>query len=213
MKIAFFDFDGTLTRHDTLFTFARFSRGRAALARALIKSAPAIVLWKMGLRSNSYAKQRLFSALYKGMPYSKFQEYGRDFAALIAKDLRTEIYEKLLSHKAAGHRTVIVTASIGDWIRPWAQSVGIDHVIATEAEVTTTEAKASTTGTEIAATGKLTGRFATPNCHGPEKARRILQAYPDLARHETWAYGDSAGDTAMLRLATHPSMPRGGIIS
>ena len=65
MKIAFFDFDGTLTRHDTFIGFAKFSVGRWAFYKAFLKSIPILCLWKLGLKSNSDAKQTLFSHLYK----------------------------------------------------------------------------------------------------------------------------------------------------
>lgn len=89
------------------------------------------------------------------------------------------------------HKVVIVSASIGAWIRPWAQSRGIDCVLSTEADSDKS--------------GRLTGHFSTLNCHGHEKARRITEAFPDAAAAETYAYGDSSGDDAMLAFVKHPT--------
>lgn len=191
MNIAFFDFDGTLTRHDTFIEFAKFSVGKRSFVKALLKSIPALCFWKMGIKSNSYAKQILFSHLYKGMAYSYFKELGNSFIRRIDKDKREDIFEIFTRHKQNGDTIIIVSASIGDWIRPWALTNGIDHVIATEVEVD-----------EV---GKLTGRFLTENCHGKEKALRIQQLYPQIADLETWGYGDSSGDNEMMALVTHPN--------
>jgi phosphoserine phosphatase len=49
--------------------------------------------------------------------------------------------------------------------------------------------------------GMITGRFLTRSCSGKEKARRVRERY-DLSRYEyVYAYGDNAGDRAMLDLA------------
>lgn len=190
MKIAFFDFDGTLTRHDSFIQFALFAKGRYGLIKAMIKSLPELLKWKLGIISNSEAKEALFGSLFRGMKMDVFQEYGKKFASYIEGDLRVGMIQKLKYHQHQGDKVIIVSASIGDWIRPWATDNGIDEVLATEAEVDDDNI--------------LTGKFRTRNCHGQEKANRIKQLFPDIDHHETWAYGDSSGDDAMLSIVTHP---------
>lgn len=85
MKTALFDFDGTITRHDTFISFGRFSAGYPAFNCAVLKSIPYIVAWKLRLASNSYAKQRLFSFLDRGMEYEKFRELG-EISRLVIDD-------------------------------------------------------------------------------------------------------------------------------
>lgn len=189
-----FDFDGTLTRRDTFMLFARHARGGKALRRALVRSLPAIIRWKLGLSSNSEAKQRLFSCLYAGMPYSDFVAAGESFADVIDRNLRRRGMDALVEAQARGDRTIIDSASIDDWIRPWAMRHGVDEVIATRPEVD--------------AAGRLTGRFATPNCHGAEKVRRLALRYPDRDAWHINAYGDSSGDLDLLDYADVPHMLR-----
>lgn len=190
-QIAFFDFDGTLTRHDTFIEFAKFSVGRGAFLKALLKSGPSLVMWKLGMRSNSEAKQRLFSNLYKGMDYNRFKALCNEFAEYIEGDTRQETFDIMLNHKNEGRSVIIVSASIADWILPWAEAKGVDKVIATEIEADSN--------------GIITGRFLTPNCHGLEKENRIRAMFPQVSRYETWAYGDSSGDNAMLAMVNHPN--------
>lgn len=191
MKVAFFDFDGTLTRHDTFIEFAKFSVGNFTFIMAFLKSVPSLILWKLGIRSNSTAKQTLFAHLYKGMDYTKFKEQGRSFSQKIDCDVRPDMIDILNFHKQEGHKTVVVSASIEEWIRPWAETWGIEEVVATKVEVDDS--------------GKLTGRFLTLNCHGEEKVARIKQLIPQIYNCESWAYGDSSGDDAMLALVNHPT--------
>lgn len=47
----------------------------------------------------------------------------------------------------------------------------------------------------------LTGNFATDNCYGMEKVRRLKQKYPDRQKFKLVAYGDSSGDREMLDFA------------
>lgn len=188
--IALFDFDGTITAGDTFISFARYAVGDKAFRKAFLRAVPWLVAWKLKLISNSAAKQRLFGLLYRGMPVEVFCSECAGFAALIDSDLKADTMQALEHHKQSGHRVVIVSASVEDWIRPWAEAHGVHHVIGTQIEVD--------------ASGCLTGRFASPNCHGREKMTRIHRAIPDIAGYEVWAYGDSAGDEPMLALADHP---------
>lgn len=188
-RIAFFDFDGTLTRHDSLFGFARHAVGIRKLFAALMKSMPVIMMWKLGKRSNSEAKEALFGYLYKGLDSEFLRKKAESFADVLDRDLRPETMEKLQEHLRNGDEVVIVSASMGLWIGPWARRHTIGKLLTTEPEVD--------------ASGKLTGKFLTPNCHGQEKERRILAAYPDIKEYTSYAYGDSSGDDAMLALADH----------
>lgn len=189
VKLALFDFDGTITRHDTFISFGVFARGKFRFLKALVKSMPRIIAWKLKIVSNSSAKQTLFSNLFRGMRITDFQEICRNFASEIEADLRPETLELIKEHMTASHKVAIVSASIGDWIRPWANKLGIETVLATEIEVDSN--------------GALTGRFATPNCHGEEKAVRIQRCFSLSSSDEVWAYGDSDGDLAMFRLSQH----------
>lgn len=189
-RYAFFDFDGTLIKGDSFGLFARHAVGRGAFLKALMKSAPKIIAWKLGQASNSQAKETLFGNLYRGMRYDEFKRLGESFAEKIRRRLRPEIMESLRRHLAAGDTVAIVTASMAEWIAPWAA----------EASVTTL----LTTAPEVDGSGQLTGRFSGTNCHGTEKAKRIRERFGAMEGCEIHAYGDSSGDDAMLALATKP---------
>jgi len=190
--IAFFDFDGTITSHDTFISFGRMALGNTRFVASLIKASPWLIFWKLGFINNSRAKERLFGFMFKGMKSSTFHILGQSFTDNIDNDLRSETMRLIARHKALKHHICIVSASIEDWIRPWADKNGIDDVIATKVEVDEN--------------GYLTGRFLTPNCHGKTKVDRIISVFGELKDSETYAYGDSEGDNAMLAFAKHSQM-------
>lgn len=187
--IAFFDFDGTLTSSDSFGLFAIHSVGRYKYYLSLFKAIPAILGWKLHMISNSKAKERVFTYLYKGKSRQWFENQGASFIPVIDRNLRKEGIRILEKHKNDSDEICIVTASMLPWVKPWAERHGITRVIATE--------------TEYDSTGNLTGRFSTPNCHGNEKVRRVKEAYPDLKLYRSFAYGDSKSDIPLINSVDH----------
>lgn len=186
-KLVAFDFDGTITRGDSFIRFVRYSRGDLFFCRALACNLPWLVAYKLGVYANGRAKERLFAYCYRGVSLRRFNAWCRGFAEQVEQMVRPEVVEMIGAYRAEGAVVLIVSASIANWITPWADGAGIHSVLATEPEVD--------------ASGILTGRFLTPNCYGPEKTRRILAAYPDRPSYTLIAYGDSHGDDDMLGVA------------
>ena len=190
--LSIFDFDGTLTDKDTFLLFARFVRKRKGMWHAGIKALPAIMAWRLGLKGSAHAKERLFGALYGGMPVSAFKAYGEAFADVVDRNLRKRGMDELNRARERGDKIAICSASVPQWIDPWARRHGIDTVMGTDIEVD--------------ADGRLTGRFAVPNCKGAEKVRRVTQMFPDRSDLHISAYGDSSGDRELLDFADEPHM-------
>jgi phosphatidylglycerophosphatase C len=189
MTIAAFDFDGTITTKDTLFDFLQFSFGTNRLLKALLNLFPILFLHKIGIKSNHEAKQKLFSHFFKDMPVETYYDLCNKYADRIENILSVDAINKLNEHKRKGDTVIIVSASIQDWIIPWAKRNGLDIVLATEVEVVA---------------NKVTGTFKTKNCYGKEKVERLLAIFPDKKLYSLYAYGDSAGDKHLLEFADFP---------
>lgn len=190
-KIAFFDFDGTLIKTDSFFRFAFFVKGKKKVIGVLIKIFPKIILSKLKILNRGKVKEQIFGMLYSGMNYETFLSYCNQFPAVLKKYENPTIINKLKKLQNQGVEINIVSASIYEWIKPWAYSHGIQSVISTEIEVEGEKHRF------------LSGRFSTLNCNREEKVKRILQHYPHLSEYEIWAYGDSRGDEEMLKIAQH----------
>lgn len=188
-RIAVFDFDGTITRKDTLIEFIRYVKGSAALYWGLLLHLPWIVLMKLHLYDNGKTKEQVFTWFFRGISLETFDELGKAFyQTQSAKLIYTEARKKIKEHLKQGDIIVILSASIENWVQPFASALQAEGLLGTQVEV---------------AEGKLTGRFATPNCYGAEKVNRLkawleanVKEYPYII-----AYGDSRGDKELLEFA------------
>ncbi len=185
--VAAFDFDGTITRHDTLLPFLVHLMGRSRTVRGLAILSTQVPRAMAGGASRNVLKQNLLYHLLVGQDAEATRRAAESFADhLLAGRLRTDSLERIRSHQAAGHELVMVSASPELYVAPIAERLGFSCALATRLEV----------GPD----GRLTGRLAGENCRGPEKVRRLQEWLGD----ETpviLAYGDSRGDREMLAFA------------
>lgn len=181
-----FDFDGTLTRRDSLIEFIRFAKGNKGFALCMLRFLPLLIMMKAGLYPNWKAKQKVFSYCFKGMTAERFNTLCSDFAKAQPRLLRPKGLEKLREVTARGDKAVIVSASINNWVEPFFADMPDVFVVGTMIEQRE---------------GVLTGRFLTKNCYGEEKVVRLLQLYPERSEYRLTAYGDSRGDFELLDFA------------
>ena len=194
-SIAAFDFDGTLTRRDTVFPFLVRYHGLTKVARALARSAP--TAGRARLRRTpgdphhrDLTKAAVLRELFTGEDPSRLAEHGADYARTISRRLRPTMVDRLEWHRDRGHELVIVSASLAAYLVPFAAEHGISHVIGVELA----------TGPD----GFLSGELGRPNVRGPEKATRLRAWFDGNEPDELWAYGNSSGDRELLAMATHP---------
>lgn len=187
--VAAFDFDGTITTKDSLLFFLLFRISLVKLLRNALPSLYYVVMYKLKLMPNFAAKQALFSLFFKGMTIADFDRRCHQFLKTLHGMVRPEAKAKIHWHQSLGHEVVIISASIENWIIPFARQLGIKTVLATTIEVNE---------------GMLTGKFLSKNCFGPEKSSRLLQCFPDRENYILYAYGDSNGDRELLEISDYP---------
>lgn len=186
MIVVLFDFDGTITTKDSLPEFIQYATGKSAYYIGLLKLSPMLIAYILKFIPNHIAKERLVTYFLKGWEADHFEKVSNQYSLEeIDKIARPKAIERILWHQEQGHKVVIVSASMECWIKGWCDKNHLD-LIATRLEIKN---------------GKLTGKFATRNCYGLEKARRVKEAY-DLSQYDhVYAYGDSRGDKELLALA------------
>jgi phosphatidylglycerophosphatase C len=214
-RIAFFDFDGTVTTRDTLLEFIKYSKGKFRFYLGFLVNSPWLVAYKCRIIPNQLAKEKVLGWFFRNCPLGTFQAHCDRFAAVALPALiRPKALQEIARLQETGAAVVIVSASPENWISGWALPLKID-LIATRLEIAAAPAIAApaiaapdATKRDAPATGsaapgpRLTGKIEGKNCYGAEKVRRIQAAYPLAEYSEIYAYGDSPGDRPMLKLGT-----------
>ncbi len=192
--IAAFDFDGTLTRSDSVVPFLRRFLWRWPALVGIVRCAPAGVV-ALARRDRNSLRLAATSALLRGVPAIAVEQQAASFASeIISSRLRPDTTARMRWHLAQGHRVVVVSASYDSYLLPVAQHVGAEAVLSTQLEIDDS--------------GHCTGGLIGENCRGPEKVARLNEWLNsrdlDRAGVTVWAYGDSNGDRELLADADHP---------
>ena len=188
-SIAFFDFDGTITNNDSFIQFLLFTHGKFGLIARLLLLSPVFLLYKLKLLSDHNSKVLIFSSFYKNKTFKAVNEKARQFSLkTLPTYVKKEALDRIQWHIAQQHKVVVVSAGFSFILKPWCDANGLD-LIATEIEVVE---------------GRISGRFATENCWGKRKVKRINEEYQLSDYFCIFAYGDSEGDKEMLSIANKP---------
>lgn len=189
--VAAFDFDGTITKRDTLLSFLTFAAGKWETTKKLLVASPQLLGFLCGIVSRQAAKETVLEAFFHGMPLEQLKELGEAFAQSPA--LSRLIYPTALKrfewHRSQNHRCILISASIDVYLDPWRRRLGFHDLLCSRLE------------TDVY--GIVTGRLKGANCWGPEKARRLEELLGPRENYLLYAYGDSRGDQEMLSLADY----------
>ena len=188
--LALFDFDGTLTTRDSLLFFLFFVSGSptAFLFRA-VTCFPDLLSFHLGRSSNEISKQRILAVFLRNSTPADLKRARERILKILPKLLREKALARLRWHQSQGHECVLVSASPDIYLQDVATHLKCG-LICTEVDV--------------GADNNPRGTFKTPNCHGPEKLKRVREHFGDLSSRIIYAYGDSSGDKEMLAVADYP---------
>lgn len=192
---AFFDFDDTLAKGDSIFPFLLYAIKRGyAPKRQLFKAAAGFLRWKVQPSSGRAVKEWTMSFI-KGRTVEEMDELSRDFFREVQqKAFFEDAAPELFSLREKGVRIVVVSASSDLYMKILPEFLPVDAVISTVCE---------TSG------GCYTGKIGK-NCKGEEKVRRI-QAWLEsrglsIDKERSAGYGDSPSDAPMLLLTAAPTL-------
>lgn len=193
--LAVFDLDGTVIATNIVqqyFAVVRATRPRRvwpAEIGGLLTSLPGYLRAEQRDRSELI---RLVNRRYEGYREQDLRELmNGELGRKIRASIRPEALEVIERHRAAGHRTVLVTGALDLLVEPLADL--FDDVVATHMDA--------------GADGVMTGYLATPPLVDEARAN-WLRKYAD--RHgadlkASYGYGDSHADAAWLSLVGSPT--------
>lgn len=139
MKLAIFDFDGTLLMSDTLPALGkewiRQKRSRVKYSTTYLLIFPLLVLYKMGLLSRERFKSRVvfkFNRLFRNMSQ---EDIGDFFAAAyegLAGLFNKQVLGELKDLQAQGYYCILLSGAYSTLLQTVAENLGIDTVAGTE---------------------------------------------------------------------------------
>jgi HAD superfamily hydrolase (TIGR01490 family) len=182
--IALFDLDGTLIAWDCQLLFRHHVVRREPWRRVFLPVFLGLLPLYPLLKTDGM--KRVFLSYLWQLPEAKLAEYSREFAAKVMPAIYPEIRAELERHRAAGHLTVLTSASPEFYVAEIGRKLGFDLVHGTRAEM-----------------GPLFPDLV--NNKGPEKVARLRELLPasyfDGARlRNCRGYTDSTADLPMLAL-------------
>lgn len=184
----FFDFDGTLTRSDTLLPFLHYLSGRKFYYQFL-KISPVLIAYLLKVMTNDKAKEKVLTTYLQGWNKNNLQHKADTFALeIIPQLLRPEGIDRLHFHQKQGDYCVLVSASPEIYLIPWAKKYGFNDIIGTQLEVRK---------------GIYTGKIKGHNCYGKNKISRIELRYGIGCWADSYAYSDSYADMPLLKKSSH----------
>lgn len=195
-KIAFFDFDDTICKGDSILPYLLYCirRGYAPWTQ-LFRAAWGYLGWRLNPKKARQAKTLTLSFI-KGRQVAEMDALGLDFLRqYVAKRCFPEARAELERLRAQGCRIVVVTASPSVYMHMLPKVLPVDDVIATPCY------QHQYLHTYEGVIGE--------NVKGEEKVRLIHIHFGDVEAPfpplpDGRAYGDSLSDAPMLELVGHP---------
>ncbi|MCL5228154.1 MULTISPECIES: HAD-IB family hydrolase [Pseudomonas] len=199
--LSVFDFDGTLTRHDSFVPFLKYAFGKLEFAKRLRLLAGPGVRYLTRRLSRDELKARLIAAFLTDAKEEWVRHKAAEFCGLHwTRLMRPAGLASVAAERQAGSEVTLCSASPALVLKPFADRLNI-KLIATELEVVD---------------GRLTGRISGDNCRCEAKVRRLEAVYGDLTQYRLRAWGDTRGDHELLAAAQdahwrhfHPAWRRG----
>ena len=194
---AFFDVDGTLAKTTIVHYYAYFRRRRLSPWVGALWQAWYLLKCLYFLILDKVSRDRLnivFYRGYAGMDARLTKASAADcFRDVIEPRCFRAALKCVAGHLERGEAVVLVTGSVDFIMAPLADTLGVDDVLSPGL---------------VERDGRFTGKLDSAPLANAEKARRI-RAYAEshgIDLSESYAYGDSIADLAMLEAVGKPQV-------
>ncbi len=196
MRVAVFDLDGTITRHDTFVPYLRGWLRRHPRPGAPARCIAACIRYLLGGRDRGKLKSDLVRVGMSGATQEEVRRWTADFVAgLDSAEICPGAIAAIARHREAGDRLVLLSASVDLYVPDIGRRLGFDETICTG----------------IAwRDGRLEGSLVTPNRRGEEKRRCIESLRSRHPGVRFAAYGNSSADLPHLGAVDEPVVVNAG---
>ena len=198
MRVAIFDFDGTLYPQETFALMMNYlkkhpvhSSKYQSFYRALMKP---YLAYKMKLYPENKMKAKsmqLYLDALKGLHQREIEKYFEDMSQGMRNELNWTVVERLKQHLIEGDHVLLVSGAFTPMLNEVTRDFAIHEVIGTEIPIRN---------------GKLDTDKAIYHIQGERKNEMIEKALQgfDIDWENSSAYGDSISDITVLELVGNP---------
>jgi len=198
LKLAIFDFDGTLFKNETLPGLGReWLRQKRSFTRYLLvylSIIPHVLLYRSGLLPREIFKLRVverFNHLFYKMGKEEIEDFFRRAYPSLSKQFNKEVIVEIQAAKEQGLHTVLLSGAYASLLRIVADDLGIDTVIGAEL---------------FYQEGIFDLNTPMPNIDGEEKLILLKKAFvgKDIDWESSRSYGNSYTDIPVMQAAGSP---------
>ncbi len=139
MKLAIFDFDGTLFMRDTLpflgEEWVRQGRPRSRYIKTYLSIMPILILYKVGIVSRArmkYGAMKKFQKMFDKMSEVQVMEFFRQSYPALTKYYNPEVLDEIKRAKSDGFHLVLLSGAYAFLLNLVAEDLVIDTVIGAE---------------------------------------------------------------------------------
>lgn len=202
MKLAIFDFDGTLFPKETipflLFQWRKLNYSKLKLAEVYFRTLGVYIIYRTGLYSNiSKEKFRItavkeFNRLFRDMNKEEINQFFLDASKSINELLKISIIEEIERAKNNGFHTVILSGSFNILLKHISENLDIDTIIGTEMHFNDDDMLDFEKGLTLVS--------------GSVKVKELKSHFNDheVNWNESYAYADSFSDLELLESVGNP---------
>lgn len=185
-KLAIFDFDGTIYKRDTLFSFWFFVL-RKYPERIIFAPYQLLILFllKFKIINAQYAKEKFLIYITGLQSQSRDRILNEFWEKEFPKNFILSTLDFIREYKKAGCEIVCISASPDIFLTPICKEAGIDTLISTT----------------VSFTNKQSLKIVGNNCRGKEKISRLYSIYNKENVIIEFAISDNNDDVDLLHLA------------
>ena len=176
MNHVIFDFDGTLTKRDTLRPFASYIVRRNRCYHKLLILYAFLLLYKLRLVNDTSLKEVFLKMFIKGMSVIEVENIVKCFLkSELQPFINNMVFNKLRNHIMSGDKVYIASANFDFLLEPLIKEWNLRGIISTETE---------------RVDSYFTGKIIGSTCKGNNKVKKIKALYGDEKLKDAVAYGD-----------------------
>ncbi|MDW7674391.1 MAG: HAD-IB family hydrolase [Bacillota bacterium] len=198
MKLAIFDFDGTLFPFDT-FSFVvsqlkKHPQYKSRYHKFMIGFLPTYILYKLKVLARNKmvntATKQLIAAL-DGMTRDELYYFYEKVYSVMKSRINKQVANEVADSKAMGFHPIIVSGAVCPLLEYVGKELAIDTIIGTEIPIKN---------------GRVNANTEIDHIFGPRKLTKLLEIYPQekVDWGSSCAYADSFSDLDILELVGSP---------